>query len=833
MGYTGRSFLILPVIVPGVFVMLLSLLCLLMCFVVGADADPQLMRMIIPGFQVREIPIELTSLNNIEYDDRGRVFAGGYDGRFHLLTDTDGDGLEDHVDTFSPEKSPNYPLGITVREGVPYFVLTDEIIRFVDQDQDGVPEVRETVIKGFDHPELVKAPYLNHRRVDSSMAIAMDPEGAIYITMGNAGYSNPYWHDGVQPKGKIEGEPPGTPQYQTTHRRGCLLRITPDGQVTQLASGLRYVMSLQFNAKGDLFATDQEGATWCPNGNPFDELLHLEPGRHYGFPPRHPKYLNQVVDEPSVWDYAPQHQSTCGFRFNDSSAKRQRFGPEAWEGDAIVTGESRGKLWRTSLAKSQSGYVAMNQLIGTTSLLIVDCAISPRGELLVCCHTGKPDWGNGPNGAGKLFKIKAIDQPIPQPVAIWPRSETETVIAFDRPIGDSFGALSAKHVLIESGHYVAAADHDERIRPGYAVVGIQQTQIRTRVPVINVVSQSQRNELVVQTPPRRSAFTYAMTLPKGIDLAHDLSGVECEWHGVHKESLKSWLPHCDFEVARPFTRGSTSHDQLWQRFEERGHLTLRTQLDLWRMLVPLTQVGANLGYEPTPEVVYLKLQSDAQLKVNCSDAEVEQLDVRTVMMTVKQPKEQHWQKLEVALETPAKSLQVAYWTDRDPRPRALQTRRFLMPFAEPPPAILTEREIPELAGGDAEKGHALFLGKAACSSCHQLRGEGIRVGADLGNLPHRDYASVLRDVVDPNATISPDAIGYTVVLTDGKVVSGIRGDESSDILQLVLQGGKVESIKKTEIESIKPMEVSVMPAGIDKTLTAEELRDLMTYLLRP
>lgn len=55
--------------------------------------------------------------------------------------------------------------------------------------------------------------------------------------------------------------------YSTDKRRGCLLRIAPDGKVEQLASGLRYVMSLQWNRHGDLFGTDQEGATWVPNGN--------------------------------------------------------------------------------------------------------------------------------------------------------------------------------------------------------------------------------------------------------------------------------------------------------------------------------------------------------------------------------------------------------------------------------------------------------------------------------------------------------------------------------------------------------------------------------------
>ena len=136
------------------------------------------LRMLVPGFTIRELPVKLTSLNNIEYAPDGRLFAGGYDGRFHVLRDMDGDGLEDKVDTFSPKSSPNYPLGIAVKDGEPYFVLTSEVIRFRDRDGDGVPETREVFATGFDDPELAKAPYLLKRRVDSAMAVSFGVDQA-------------------------------------------------------------------------------------------------------------------------------------------------------------------------------------------------------------------------------------------------------------------------------------------------------------------------------------------------------------------------------------------------------------------------------------------------------------------------------------------------------------------------------------------------------------------------------------------------------------------------------------------------------------------------------
>ncbi|MCC6234070.1 MAG: c-type cytochrome [Verrucomicrobiales bacterium] len=785
------------------------------------------LQMLVPGFTVRELPVRLTSLNNIEYAPDGRLFAGGYDGRFHLLRDTDGDGVEDRVDTFSPEPSANYPLGLAVKEGEPYAVLADEVVRWRDDNGDGIPDRRETVVKGFDDPELGAAPYLNHRRVDSSMAIAFDAGGTLYLTMGNAGYNNPYWTD--------QG---GVSHYATDKRRGCLLRLGPEGKFEHLASGLRYVMSLQFNRYGDLFGTDQEGATWVPNGNPFDELLHLQPGRHYGFPPHHPRWLPQVVDEPSVFDYAPQHQSTCGFRFNTPTSGRGLFGPEFWTDDALVTGESRGKLWRTKLARTAAGYLARTELVASVPLLLVDCAISPRGELLVCAHTGKPDWGNGPNGEGRLFQIRYTDTTAPQPVLAWPWSETETVIAFDRPLEPSDWADAGARTRVSAGRQVAAADRWETMRPGYAVVEMQQGDKPSAVAVRSTRVGQDARSVVVETAPRSRAFSYAVEIgPKaaggahGLDVAYDLSGLSAVWVGRDGGSWGGWVPHPDFSAAREFTRGSSAHDRLWRQLATPGTLTLRGQLDLWQMLIPATQPGSKLDYVPEPETVTLAFRSDASLQVEVAALPVERVNERELRLTVNGMAEARWLALTLTVATPARTLEVAFTTSRDPRPRAVALRRFLVPFATPVAALGRARSIPEIAGGRWRAGRELFHGKAVCATCHQLRGEGAKVGPDLGNLIHRDYASVLRDLLEPSAAINPDAVGYLVTLKDGEAVTGTRVGETRDELHLAQPGGTVLKLPKSGIERTEPMTLSLMPSGLEKMLTAEELRDLMTYLL--
>ena len=190
-----------------------------------------------------------------------------------------------------------------------------------------------------------------------------------------------------------------------------------------------------------------------------------------------------------------------------------------------------------------------------------------------------------------------------------------------------------------------------------------------------------------------------------------------------------------------------------------------------------------------------------------------------------------WMDTTVTIASPAKKLDISYHTLRDPRPRALPVRQFLMPFANPALPDQDSREIPEIAGGNYQAGRALFTGKSACSTCHQLRGEGFRVGADLGNLVHRDYESVLRDMVNPNATINPDAIGYLVQLKDRQTLTGTRMSGTETGLELAIPGKNPLKIQKAEMDQIDPMAAWLMPAEIEKLLSEAEMRDLMTYLL--
>ena len=62
-----------------------------------------------PGFSVRELPVDLTNVNNVKYRADGKLVALSYDGDIDLLSDQDGDGVEEKVERFWENKGASSP----------------------------------------------------------------------------------------------------------------------------------------------------------------------------------------------------------------------------------------------------------------------------------------------------------------------------------------------------------------------------------------------------------------------------------------------------------------------------------------------------------------------------------------------------------------------------------------------------------------------------------------------------------------------------------------------------------------------------------------------------
>jgi putative heme-binding domain-containing protein len=314
-----------------------------------------------------------------------------------------------------------------------------------------------------------------------------------------------------------------------------------------------------------------------------------------------------------------------------------------------------------------------------------------------------------------------------------------------------------------------------------------------------------------------------------VDLLTDLTGVEAEWKG-QGTNWSGWLPHLDLQVAREITAQSSDHVAFWKNAAQPGALMLRAQLDLWQALRTATQPGTQLDYEYPPETVTVVFKSTGDLKLTAANAK--RASSGESHVTVETAKNK-WLPIEVVLSRP--TLDVSWHTMEDPRPRALQLRRILLPWAKPFDADSFEtapREIKEIAGGNWQRGREIFFSdQAACHKCHTVRNEGSKLAPDLSNLVYRDYASVMKDITQPSAAINPDAVSYNVYLKDGEVITGVPLKENATEMVFGDVNGQPLTIKRDRIAETKASTVSLMPEGLLQAMSEEQVRDLMTFLL--
>lgn len=128
----------------------------------------------------------------------------------------------------------------------------------------------------------------------------------------------------------------------------------------------------------------------------------------------------------------------------------------------------------------------------------------------------------------------------------------------------------------------------------------------------------------------------------------------------------------------------------------------------------------------------------------------------------------------------------------------------------------------------AVRGKAVF--KRVCSKCHRLDGEGHEAGPDLSDVRNRSRLALLYDILDPNAKVEPRFTAYSVVTNDGLIFNGLIISESAEAVVLRMAEGKQQTIGRGEIDEIRASNVSLMPEGVEKDITVEEMGDLIEFL---
>lgn len=130
--------------------------------------------------------------------------------------------------------------------------------------------------------------------------------------------------------------------------------------------------------------------------------------------------------------------------------------------------------------------------------------------------------------------------------------------------------------------------------------------------------------------------------------------------------------------------------------------------------------------------------------------------------------------------------------------------------------------------GSPYEGKKLFA--ASCGRCHRLLGHGNDVGPDLTPFKRDDVSLLLTHIIHPSGEIREGYETVVVEMSDGRTIVGVVADRDNKTLVVRSADGTRLTLAQEEIDQTARSKRSVMPEGLLKTYTPQNVRDLFAYL---
>jgi len=131
--------------------------------------------------------------------------------------------------------------------------------------------------------------------------------------------------------------------------------------------------------------------------------------------------------------------------------------------------------------------------------------------------------------------------------------------------------------------------------------------------------------------------------------------------------------------------------------------------------------------------------------------------------------------------------------------------------------------------GDAAKGQASFT--PLCGICHQVNGVGIDFGPNLSEVGSRKTKELIAEsILDPSKVIEPGFEAVMIKLESDEVAMGMVAGETDTEVTIKAMGGAKTTYKKADIVSRTKQPMSMMPVGLYRALTTEDLVNIIEFL---
>ena len=94
----------------------------------------------------------------------------------------------------------------------------------------------------------------------------------------------------------------------------------------------------------------------------------------------------------------------------------------------------------------------------------------------------------------------------------------------------------------------------------------------------------------------------------------------------------------------------------------------------------------------------------------------------------------------------------------------------------------------------------------------------------------RQPGDLLESIVLPSASFARGFRSYTVATESGRVYTGVISRETTRSIWIKAADLSEVRVPRDQVEAIRESATSIMPQGLDKTLTPGQLADLLAFL---
>ena len=177
--------------------------------------------------------------------------------------------------------------------------------------------------------------------------------------------------------------------------------------------------------------------------------------------------------------------------------------------------------------------------------------------------------------------------------------------------------------------------------------------------------------------------------------------------------------------------------------------------------------------------------------------------------------------------TASSELNRARW----PEVKAEAARLLPLPAGQNAQPLPPLAELLSMKGDPARGAHVYSVQGVGCANCHQVKGQGVDFGPNLSEIGSKLGKDALYEaILDPSAGVSFGYEAWQIELKSGDEAYGLIVSETADEIAIKAASGIVTRYPKSEIRAREQMKLSIMPAGLQQTMTTQDLVDLVEYL---